>query len=181
VLDGPVAGELSKFVAELHPHAESDALGQKLLALTVPGVPDVYQGTELWDDSLVDPDNRRPVDYEIRRHELKAPRQAKIRVVAAALRARRDRPDTFLRGGYHPLPAAGAAADHVVAFRRGDDVVVAVIRWTLRLGDTGWGDTVIALPNGSWTDRLTGAVHTGPAPAAELFGQLPVILLERRR
>ena len=63
VLDGPVAGELTKLVAKLNPHAASDALGQKLLALTAPGIPDVYQGTELWDDSLVDPDNRRPVDY----------------------------------------------------------------------------------------------------------------------
>ncbi len=63
VLDGPVAGELTKLVGQLNPHAASDALGQKLLALTVPGIPDVYQGTELWDDSLVDPDNRREVDY----------------------------------------------------------------------------------------------------------------------
>ena len=59
VLDGPVARELTNLVIRLQPHAESDALGQKLLALTVPGIPDVYQGTELWDDSLVDPDNRR--------------------------------------------------------------------------------------------------------------------------
>ena len=70
VLDGPVAGELTKLVAQLNPHAASDALGQKLLALTVPGIPDVYQGTELWDDSLVDPDNRRPVDYAARRAAL---------------------------------------------------------------------------------------------------------------
>jgi (1->4)-alpha-D-glucan 1-alpha-D-glucosylmutase len=179
VLSGPVADELSKLVAEFNPHAESDALGQKLLALTIPGVPDVYQGTELWDDSLVDPDNRRPVDYELRGRELKTLRQPKIRVVSAALRARRAHPDTFLRGGYHPVLATGTAADHVVAFRRGDDVVVAISRWTVRLGDTGWGDTVIALPEGSWTDRLTGAAHTGSPPAAELFAELPVTLLER--
>ncbi len=179
VLNGPVAGELSQLVAELDPHAQSDALGQKLLALTVPGVPDVYQGTELWDDSLVDPDNRRPVDYEIRRRELKALRHPKMRVVTAALRARRARPDTFLRGGYHPVIAMGAAADHVVAFRRGDDVLVAVTRWTVRLGETGWGETLIRLPDGPWTDRLTGATYTGSTPAAELFDELPVTLLER--
>ena len=72
VLDGPVARELTNLVIRLQAHAENDALGQKLLALTVPGIPDIYQGTELWDDSLVDPDNRRPVDYEARRQALKS-------------------------------------------------------------------------------------------------------------
>jgi (1->4)-alpha-D-glucan 1-alpha-D-glucosylmutase len=179
VLDGPVVRELTALVAQLNPHAESDALGQKLLALTAPGVPDIYQGTELWDDSLVDPDNRRPVDYAARREALKSLRHRKLRVVKAALQARRVRPDTFLQGGYHPVLAAGTAADHVVAFRRGDDVLVAVTRWTVRLNETGWGDTILAVPDGSWTDALTGAVVTGTASAAELFAELPVALLER--
>jgi len=179
VLDGPAARELTSLVAELRPHAESDALGQKLLALTVPGIPDIYQGTELWDDSLVDPDNRRPVDYAARREALKTLAHPKIRVVAAALRLRHARPDTFLRGGYHPVLAAGDAADHVVAFRRGDDVVVAITRWTFRLEDTGWGDTVVPVPDGSWTDTLTGRRWSGPAAAADLFAELPVVLLER--
>jgi (1->4)-alpha-D-glucan 1-alpha-D-glucosylmutase len=179
VLDGPVARELTTLVARLQPHAENDALGQKLLALTVPGIPDIYQGTELWDDSLVDPDNRRPVDYDVRRQALKSLQHTKIRVVQAALQVRRARPDSFLRGGYHPVLAAGAAADHVVAFRRGDDVLVAVTRWTVHLEQTGWGDTVVELPDGSWTDALTGAAATGTAPAAELFAELPVALLER--
>jgi (1->4)-alpha-D-glucan 1-alpha-D-glucosylmutase len=179
VLDGPVARELTKLVIRLQPHAENDALGQKLLGLTVPGVPDIYQGTELWDDSLVDPDNRRPVDYAARRQELKSLQHPKIRVVKAALQLRRARPHTFLRGGYHPVLAAGTAADHVVAFRRGDDVLVAVTRWTVHLERTGWGDTVLAVPDGSWTDVLTGAVVTGPVSATELFTELPVALLER--
>ncbi|MGH3637065.1 MAG: malto-oligosyltrehalose synthase, partial [Mycobacterium sp.] len=84
VLDGPAARELTSLAAQLDAHAENDALGQKLLALTVPGIPDVYQGTELWDDSLVDPDNRRPVNYPARRAALKSLRHPKIRVVAAA-------------------------------------------------------------------------------------------------
>jgi (1->4)-alpha-D-glucan 1-alpha-D-glucosylmutase len=67
----------------------------------------------------------------------------------------------------------------VVAFRRGDDVLVAVTRWTVRLNETGWGDTILAVPDGSWTDALTGAVVTGTASAAELFAELPVALLER--
>jgi (1->4)-alpha-D-glucan 1-alpha-D-glucosylmutase len=179
VLDGPVARELTSLVVRLEPHAQKDALGQKLLALTVPGIPDVYQGTELWDDSLVDPDNRRSVDYAIRRQALKSLQHPKIRVVNAALQLRRARPDTFLRGGYHPVLAAGAAADHVVAFRRGADVVVAVTRWTVHLEQTGWGDTVVGLPDGSWTDALTGATVTGAASATELFAELPVALLER--
>ncbi|MGB7872658.1 MAG: malto-oligosyltrehalose synthase, partial [Mycobacterium sp.] len=181
VLDGPVSRELTSLVARLQPHADNDALGQKLLALTVPGVPDIYQGTELWDDSLVDPDNRRPVDYVTRRQALKSLRHPKIRVVTAALQLRRARPDTFLRGGHHPVLAAGAGADHVVAFRRGDDVLVAVTRWTVHLEQTGWRDTVVELPDGSWTDALTGAVVTGTVPAADLFAELPVALLERSR
>jgi (1->4)-alpha-D-glucan 1-alpha-D-glucosylmutase len=179
VLDGPVAAQLTELVGQLHTHGESDALGQKLLALTVPGVPDVYQGTELWDDSLVDPDNRRAVDYDVRRTELQSLRHSKIRVVAAALRLRRKRPDTFLHGGYHAVLASGSAADHVVAFGRGDDVVVAVTRWTVRLRDTGWGDTAVPVPAGSWVDVLTGRRFNGPAPAADLFAELPVVLLER--
>ena len=71
-MDGPVATELTSLVTRLDEHARNDGLGQKLVALTVPGVPDVYQGTELWEDSLVDPDNRRPVDYHVRREALSA-------------------------------------------------------------------------------------------------------------
>ncbi|ASW90856.1 malto-oligosyltrehalose synthase [Mycobacterium marseillense] len=182
VLDGPVAGQLTELVAQLNPHAASDALGQKLLALTVPGIPDVYQGTELWDDSLVDPDNRRPVDYAARRAALQALQHPKIRVVTTALRVRRAHPDSFLRGDYVPVLADGDAADHVLAFRRGSnggDIVVAVTRWTVRLTETGWGNTVLPLPDGTWKDALTGAVADGPTSAAQLFADLPVVLLER--
>ncbi len=179
VLDGPIARELTNLVARLQSHAENDALGQKLLALTSPGIPDIYQGTELWDDSLVDPDNRRPVDYTARRQALKSLQHKKIRVVKAALQLRRSRPGTFLRGGYRPVLAAGTGADHVVAFQRGDDVLVAVTRWTVQLEQTGWGDTVLTLPDGSWSNALTGAVVSGTTPAAELFAELPVALMER--
>ncbi|WAC89417.1 malto-oligosyltrehalose synthase [Mycobacterium sp. Aquia_213] len=179
VLDGPVAGQLTELVAQLNPHAASDALGQKLLALTVPGIPDVYQGTELWDDSLVDPDNRRAIDYAARRTALAELQHPKLRVVTTALRLRQSRPDSFRNGGYVPVLASGEAGDHVVAFRRGDDVLVAVSRWTVRLAETGWGNTVLPLPEGSWTDTLTGAMASGPTSTAELFANLPVVLLER--
>jgi (1->4)-alpha-D-glucan 1-alpha-D-glucosylmutase len=181
VLDGPVAGQLTELVTQLNPHAASDALGQKLLALTVPGIPDIYQGTELWDDSLVDPDNRRAVDYVARRAALKELQHPKMRVVTTALRLRRSRPDSFLHGDYLPVLATGEANEHVVAFSRGDDILVAVTRWTVRLKETGWGNTMVPLPEGSWTDTLTGAMASGPTLAAELFAVLPVILLERNR
>lgn len=179
VIDGPVSKELTALVARVDAHAHNDSLGQKLLALTVPGIPDVYQGTELFDDSLVDPDNRRPVDYATRRAALRAGTDPKLRVVGAALRLRRELPDTFRDGGYRPVPAAGSAAAHLVAFLRGDDVLVAVSRWTVKLAETGWGDTTVTLPEGIWTDRLTGRTHAGSPAATELFAELPAVLLER--
>ena len=181
VLDGPVAGELTGLVVQLNTHAQNDALGQKLLALTVPGVPDIYQGSELWDDSLVDPDNRRPIDFTARRLALQELQHPKMRVVAAALRLRRTRPDSFLAGKYVPMLATGPASNHILAFWRGDDVLVAVSRWTIRLGQTGWGHTALPLPDSRWTDTLTGFVARGPTPAADLFATLPVALLARNR
>jgi (1->4)-alpha-D-glucan 1-alpha-D-glucosylmutase len=179
VLDGPIAAELTSLVVRLDLHARSDSLGQKLIALTAPGVPDVYQGTELWEDSLVDPDNRRPVDYATRREALKALRHPKIRVVAGALQLRRDRPSSFTDGGYRPVLAGGPGADHLVAFLRGDDVLTAVTRHSVRLSETGWADTFLELPNGGWVDRIGGGRFSGSVLAAELFANLPVALLER--
>jgi (1->4)-alpha-D-glucan 1-alpha-D-glucosylmutase len=179
VMDGPVATELTSLVTRLDEHARSDSLGQKLVALTVPGVPDVYQGTELWEDSLVDPDNRRPVDYHVRRDALSANSDPKMRVVTAALHLRRDRPATFTGGGYTPLLADGAGAAHLVAFLRATDVVTAVTRHSVTLTETGWGDTSLTLPDGVWADRLTGGRFTGRVLASDLFGGFPVALLER--
>ncbi len=179
VIGGDIAAELTGLVAQLDEHGRNDALAQKLLQLTAPGVPDVYQGTELWDDSLVDPDNRRPVDYAARRAALASLEHPKIRVTAAALRLRRARPQDFLSGSYTPLLASGSAREHLVAFTRGDDVLVAVSRWTVRLGETGWGDTVLALSEGVWTDRLTERRWTHGVEATDLFADLPVALLER--
>ena len=74
---------------------------------------------------------------------------------------------------------ASILAPPLVAFLRGDDVLVAVSRWTVKLAETGWGDTTVALPDGIWTDRLTGRIHAGAPAATELFADLPVVLLER--
>ncbi|TDC44521.1 malto-oligosyltrehalose synthase, partial [Micromonospora sp. KC207] len=120
--------ELTAFAAEITPAGWSNSLGQKLVQLAMPGVPDTYQGTELWDNSLVDPDNRRPVDFGVRRELLarldagarpavNASGAAKLLVVSRTLRLRRDHPELF--AGYRPVPARGPAAAHVVAFDRG--------------------------------------------------------------
>ncbi len=179
LIDGPIATELTSLLVRLDEHARSDSLGQKLIQLTAPGVPDVYQGTELADDSLVDPDNRRPVDYQLRRDALAALSDPKMRVVTAALRLRRERPNTFIDGGYTPLLADGPAAEHLAAFVRGTDVLTAVTRHSLRLSEAGWGDTVLTLPAGTWEDRIGAARFSGPVSAADLFAELPVALLER--
>ena len=179
IMDGPVAVEMTSLVAQLDVHARSDSNAQKLLSLTVPGIPDVYQGTELWDDSLVDPDNRRPVDYQARREALNTLSDDKIRIVTAALKSRAERSASYLAGGYAPVLADGSAAEHLVAFLRGDDVLVAVSRWTVGLAETGWGDTSLPLPEGDWADRLTGRTFRGTVATSELFAELPVTLLER--
>ena len=160
----------------------SNSLAQKLIQLTMPGIPDVYQGQELPDFSLVDPDNRRPVDYDVRREGLNAvdggeTADDKLRVVAAALRLRRERPAAFA-GGYRPIAATGQAADHVVAYRRGDDVVVLATRLPVSLArDGGWSDTTVALPDGDWHDVLTRRRATNDVSA--LLSELPVALLVR--
>jgi (1->4)-alpha-D-glucan 1-alpha-D-glucosylmutase len=179
LIDGPLATELTSLLAQLDRHARSDSLGQKLIQLTAPGVPDVYQGTELWDDSLVDPDNRRPVDYRIRRAALDAASDPKIRVVHAALRLRREKSATFVDGRYRPLLAQGSASAHVAAFLRGSDAITAATRHSVRLTETGWGDTLLPLPAGTWQDRLGGGRFSGQVSPADLFTELPVALLER--
>jgi (1->4)-alpha-D-glucan 1-alpha-D-glucosylmutase len=179
VLDGPVAAELTTLVARLDEHGRSDSLGQKLIQLTAPGIPDVYQGTELWEDSLVDPDNRRPVDYQTRREALRDLSHPRMRVVTAALRLRRDRPATFIDGSYTPVLARGPAAEHLVAFQRGEDVLTAATRHSVQLAETGWGDTSLTLPEGVWADRIGGRRYSGRVLAVELFAELPVALLER--
>ncbi len=119
------------------------------------------------------------MDYEARRTALTELTHPKIRVVRAALHLRRRRPEAFLAGGYAPVFAEGAAAQHVISFARGRDVLVAASRWTTRLRETGWGDTTLALPDRMWTDLLTGAEFTGQVLVGDLFGELPVALLER--
>jgi (1->4)-alpha-D-glucan 1-alpha-D-glucosylmutase len=158
------------------------ALAQTLLKLTVPGLPDVYQGDELWAFSLVDPDNRRPVDWDGRREALAALRDgapptgetAKLHLVSAALDLRRRRPEAFT-GDYTAVPAG----DDVVAFLRGGDVLVAVAVRDGATGADGW--TLPAAAAGRWRDVLSGEEFDLPdgGTLAGVLGPEGRALLER--
>ncbi|WP_203135273.1 malto-oligosyltrehalose synthase [Microbacterium sp. JZ31] len=167
----------------------SNSLSAKLLQLAAPGVPDVYQGSELWNRSLVDPDNRLPVDYDERREilrridagelpELDETAAAKLLVTARALRARRDRPDLFTR--YAGLETVGPAASHAVAFDRGGAIAIGT-RLPLALERRGgWGDTYVMVPPGRYADAITGAPFAGDAlPLTQVLARYPVALLLR--
>jgi (1->4)-alpha-D-glucan 1-alpha-D-glucosylmutase len=185
-----VGDEIDAFVDRITGPGWSNSLSQKLVQLTAPGVPDVYQGTELWDFSLVDPDNRRPVDYGERRRllaqirdgavpDVDASGAVKLLVVHRVLTLRRDRPELFR--GYRPLAADGPAARHALAYARGDDLVVVATRLPVALGaDGGWRDTTLGLDEGEWTDVLTGDTVDGPeARLASVLDRYPVALLVR--
>ena len=176
-------------VDRLRPPGQSNSLSAKLIQLTSPGVPDVYQGTELWDRSLVDPDNRRPVDYA-RRVELLAriddgwlpatddEGAVKLLVTSRALRLRRDRPELFT--GYFPVPGSGPAADHLFAFDRGGALTVATRLPAGLEASGGWLDTELQVPDGGWLDVLTRRpVSGGRVRIGELLDTYPVALLAR--
>jgi (1->4)-alpha-D-glucan 1-alpha-D-glucosylmutase len=186
--ESPANRLIADFAARVGPYGASNGLAAKLIQLAGPGVPDIYQGTEFWDCSLADPDNRRPVDFEAREKALDAldegvstPRptssEAKLLVVSRTLRLRREHPELF--EGYVPLDATGPAAEHVVGFRRGArGAVVLATRLPVGLERRGgWGETSVVLPWPS-RDALTGAVHEpGRLQVAEVLDALPVALL----
>ena len=194
----PFMPDVEQFVRSIKDAGQVNSLAQTLMKHTAPGVPDLYQGGELWDLSLVDPDNRRPVDYEIRRKllaELKgmpvpqaaaeAMRRAeegmpKLWTIYRALTLRRERPASFREGAtYVPLFADGPKAEHVIAYMRGERVATIVPRWSVLLGGD-WQDTSIELPGTRWTNRLTGAlVKGGRLGMDEALREFPVALLVR--
>jgi (1->4)-alpha-D-glucan 1-alpha-D-glucosylmutase len=237
VLRGPswrrFLASFAPFQARVARLAVGNSLAQVVLKVGSPGVPDFYQGTELWDLHLVDPDNRQPVDFAARRSLLdrlapllpdlraggtaeppgrSAERLAliaemsdnwgdgriKLWVTAAGLRARRERPDLFLRGDYLPLSAAGSRAGHLFAFARrasspGAAALVIVPRLVSRLGEgwrdwaSAWADTSLALPpelaGRRWLNAITGEVVEPEAPggarmlAASVLAHSPVAIL----
>jgi malto-oligosyltrehalose synthase/malto-oligosyltrehalose trehalohydrolase len=174
----------------------SNALAAKLLDLTIPGVPDLYQGSELWELSLVDPDNRRAVDFDRRAHLLarvrtgeRPPRPeqvdddgaAKLLLCHLGATLRRDHPEFF--GDYRPLQAVGEAAGHLLAFDRGGAISLATRLPVGLAAAGGWGDARLPLPQGRWRDLLTGRIvrcdDSGSAAAAEVLADYPVALLVR--
>ncbi|MFD0342970.1 malto-oligosyltrehalose synthase [Streptomyces sp. NPDC127117] len=177
---GPVRETLERFASTLDPYVRANVLGAALVQLTMPGVPDLYQGTEREYVALVDPDNRRP----FREPAADGALGEKGELTAAALRLRRERPEVFGESGtYAPLGARGPAAAHCLAFCRSGEVVTAVTRLSLRLAESGgWHDTELVLPDdGPWTDLLApGREFTGGRVGlTELFAGRPVALLSR--
>lgn len=188
--DEPVTrADVEAMVARLQPAGWSNGLAAKVLQLTGPGVPDVYQGSELWERSLVDPDNRRPVDFAGRRDLLARidagdlppideSGAAKLLVTSRSLRARRDRPELFDR--YLPLAAVGPAAAHVIAADRGGAIPI-VTRLPIGLErDGGWRDTKLPVAAGRYRDAFTGSVVDGGILSlGSLLERYPVALLLR--
>ena len=190
--DAAVHAVLADLISAVTGPGWVNALTQKLIELTMPGAPDVYQGTELWDDSLVDPDNRRPVDYARRRSMLatvnvsgrSAPAAVddtggvKLLVVTLTLHARREHPESFM--SYTALLGDGPGADHLVAYDRGGAVTLAT-RLPIGLANRGgWADTSVSLPTGDYVDAFTGRPFTGRVPVADVLADYPVALLLTR-
>jgi (1->4)-alpha-D-glucan 1-alpha-D-glucosylmutase len=185
---------VATLVAELTPLGRVNSLAQTLLKLTVPGVPDIYQGSDLWDLRLVDPDNRGPVDFAYRRNLLEQLKQLKPEDVLArsdeglpklwtihrTLAFRQAHPEIFDTGSYLPLPATGNKAQHVLAFTRAavNAGTTLTIVPCLVLGLAGdWEDTALEIPPGNWQNLLTGdVVSGGRRTLAELLRRFPVAL-----
>jgi (1->4)-alpha-D-glucan 1-alpha-D-glucosylmutase len=183
-----------------------NGLAQTLLRMTVPGIADLYQGDDFWDFSLVDPDNRRPVDYPSRQQALQLPvdlpdllanwRDGRIKqaLIARTLNLRAEHPELFRRGRYQPLEVVGSQAHRVMAFVREHEgeraIVIVPIRCALllensaepRVGASQWGDTRVHLPFTKAEENLKGLFsNTGVTKHKELLisaalGDFPVNL-----
>jgi glycogen operon protein len=200
--------DLVQFCGPVASYGATNGLAQTLLKLCSPGIPDTYQGCELWNQSLVDPDNRRPVDYALRADMLAEIKRAtdrrklvrdllerfedgaiKLYVTHAALTARKRHPDLFLRGDYEGIPAG----EHVIAFTRsfGNQRLVCCVprlSFVRTRGDhrfpigKAWGGDRIRMPYvGAYENLLTGErlEIRKDLPLADVFAHLPVALLLR--
>lgn len=183
------AADLTKFCQRIAVPGLYNALGQTLLKIAAPGVADFYQGTELWDDSLVDPDNRRPVDFSVRQkllHELQrwsendldgllsdlvenwTDGRIKLFVTWRGLQLRRKLPGVFLDGRYLPLAVEGARAEHLCAFARATSDAWAIVvapRWMSSLA----GPEKVILPAAAWEDTRVQLPPEAPAEWCQLF------------
>ena len=194
--DEVLLGDIARFVADIAPAGHVVSLAQRTLQLTAPGVPDVYQGTEIWDLSLVDPDNRRIVDHDLRRRLLDeldgvtGPEDVlartseglpKLWLLRRLLELRHRLADAFgPDGDYEPVLATGPASDHVVAHVRGGRVAVVVPRLsTVMERSGGWRATTVDLPDGRWKNVFDDVAHTGTVEVDALMERFPVAVLER--
>ncbi len=184
---------LEEFIEPLILPGRINSLAQTLIKMVAPGVPDFYQGTELWDLSLVDPDNRRPVDFALRAGLMERARSAsaaealsdwdsglpKLWMTARVLKARNERSEDFSEASkYQPLVAQGSHLGRLLAFRRGENLIAAVPRFTLTLaGD--WADTRLPLPGGLWRNCFTDEMIQREVAPDALFASFPVALLIR--
>ena len=200
------AEDFSKFQKKIAFHGALSSLSQLALKATAPGVPDFYQGAELWDFSLADPDNRRQVDFDAHIRILQDMKSqvsisdllknwsdGRIKMYSSwkALTFRRNYPDLFLRGDYIPLRITGFRSENLVAFARryhNDWVLVAVPRLTTQItrpgrwpfGGATWLDTVIEFSDAgpaAWTDIFTQELLQPPLIAAKLFAKFPIAIL----
>ncbi len=187
--DAELTAEIAAFAERLAVHGDRNSLAMLLVKLAAPGVPDIYQGCELRAASLVDPDNRAPVDLAVQERHLRALSDrsardvasdlslAKLHTIRRTLGLRRRAPGLF-EGAYRPLRAHGPHAHRVFAFARGDDLIAVVPR--LGTGADGWRATTLDLPPGMWRDVLSQATHPGGAQdVTVLWAALPIALLVR--
>jgi (1->4)-alpha-D-glucan 1-alpha-D-glucosylmutase len=188
--------EVETFVGLILTPGRINSLAQTLLKFTAPGVPDTYQGSELWDLRLVDPDNRGPVDYEARasmlaelksglaveeimkRIEIGLP---KLWLVHCALKQRQEKPECFGKcADYAPLEVSGPKSEHLIAYTRGQNLIACAPRWSATLGGR-WGSTSVNLPEGRWKNVLTGEELNGGSMRIEtLLKRFPVALLSKQ-
>jgi (1->4)-alpha-D-glucan 1-alpha-D-glucosylmutase len=184
---------LQRFVEPLILPGRINSLAQTLIKMVAPGVPDFYQGTELWDLSLVDPDNRRPVDFELRSELMNRARRLttaevlnewdsglpKLWMIGRILSIRRERSEDFsAQSRYQPLVAQGTHLGRLLAFRRGENLIAVVPRFTRTLAGE-WGDTRLPLPGGTWRNCFTEERVQKEASPSTLFRSFPVALLFR--
>ncbi|USX47068.1 malto-oligosyltrehalose synthase [Dietzia kunjamensis] len=177
-------GLLGPFVERIAPAGRDNSLVAKAVQLLGPGIPDVYQGTEVWEDSLVDPDNRRFVDYgPLRSGAVARAGHPKFVLVRELLRLRRAHPEALTGGAYVPLPVQGPAASDVVAFTRSVDgrpaVGMIARRRTAVLPAEEFTGTVVLLPQGTWSVRPGGTPLSGRVDLGELLSESAVVVIVR--
>lgn len=175
-----LAGEIAGFVDKTAGAALGNMLVQAGLRYTVPGMPDCYQGCELPDYSMVDPDNRRPVDYALRKAQLPVSRAThpKLALIAALLELRRAQADLFAMGRYSPARTCGSRAAHVLAFERRHENVVVRCAFAIRCADALLGSADPVPPGDWWEDTTIEFGFSGESIAADLFAQGPVSVVE---